>query len=160
MPLNLSGRMKQIPCDLPVLVSVSSAWIITKPAFSSDWVAMDSLLELWRGLGDVRLQRRREMVISGANGEHGRGRGASSSLSAIRSERVKSLLALSVAHMPMNSLAGQTGLVTFQASLLQCQQLTKALLKQLVFSLFLQWKSMEMRAITSAGLTQTPKSGS
>lgn len=40
---------------VPVLFSTPSEGIITKSAFSSDWVITDSLFALWIGLGEVRL---------------------------------------------------------------------------------------------------------
>lgn len=40
---------------VPVLFSIPSEGMITKSAFSSDWVIMDSLFALWMGLGEVRL---------------------------------------------------------------------------------------------------------
>lgn len=40
---------------VPVLFSIPSEGTITKSAFSSDWVIMDSLFALWIGLGEVRL---------------------------------------------------------------------------------------------------------
>lgn len=57
-------------CTVPVLVSVSSVWMMTSLSFSSDGATVDSLFALWIGLGDVRLQGKGEAVTSSADQHH------------------------------------------------------------------------------------------
>lgn len=57
-------------CTVPVLVSVSSVWMMTSLSFSSDGATVDSLFALWIGLGDVRLRGKGEAVTSSADQHH------------------------------------------------------------------------------------------